>query len=56
MLAPEDFIYIAVYMLLSVLIIVYCKLCKIKNCQAVSGVTLFSVMYWLFFFSDAFVR
>jgi len=56
MLVPEDFIYIAVYMLLSVLIIVYCKLCKIKNSQAVCGVTLFSVMYWLFFFSDAFVK
>lgn len=56
LLAVDDFICIAIYVLMFIAITVYCRFCKIKAAETVSGLTLFSVMFWLFFFSDAFVR
>lgn len=56
LLAVDDFICFAIYVLMFIAITVYCRFCKIKAAETVSGLTLFSVMFWLFFFSDAFVR
>lgn len=56
LLAVDDFICIAIYVLMFIAITVYCRFCKIKAAETVSGLTLFSVMFWLFFVSDAFVR
>lgn len=56
MLAVDDLICIAIYVLMFIAITVYCRFCKIKAVETVSGLTLFSVMFWLFCFSDAFVK
>ena len=56
MLAVDDFMCIVIYVLMFIAITVYCRFCKSKAGETVSGLTLFSVMFWLFCFSDAFVK
>ncbi len=56
MMEQSDLIIITVYVVLSVLIVLYCRIFKIKPVETVCGHVLFTCVYWIFCFGDAFMR
>lgn len=52
----SDFIFIVIFAVLTVLITLYCRIFKIKALETAVGLVLFSCLYWIFYFADAFMK
>lgn len=52
----SDFFYVVIFAVLPGLITLYCRIFKIKAVETAVGLVLFSCLYWIFYFADAFMK